>query len=184
MVTAWVCLLALTTPASAGLFNTPCPKGPDGFCAYAPCEPFLDEMSALARYRRQADDPGCPGHGQSSLLADQKQQNVDAMWGKVSTACIRKAVAIMRPVASLDVRVSYGERGSAVAQVRYTNNTKKTVKDATITCSAMRDTRAVGKGQGVATGPILEGASRDVEVRIDLTGEAFACVECELEVER
>ena len=90
---------------------------------------------------------------------------------------------IIRPVASIDVRVSYGERGSAVAQVRYTNNTKKTVKDATIACSAVRDARPVGKGQGLATGPILDGATRDVEVRIDLGGEAFACVECELAAE-
>jgi len=184
LLTAWVCLLALSTPASAGWFKTPCPKGPDGFCAYAPCEPFLDEMRALAGYRRQADDPGCPGHSQSSLLADQKQQSVDVTWGKVSTACIRKAAAIMRPVASIDVRVSYGQHGAAVAQVRYTNNTKKTVKDATIACSAMRDARAVAKGQGVAKGPIRDGATRDVEVRIDLGGEAFACVECELGIER
>ena len=184
MMLAWLCLAAVTTtPASAGWFGTPCAKGADGHCAYAPCEPFLDEMSALARYRRQADDPGCPGHGQSSLLADQKQKTVDALWGKVSTACIRKAVAILRPVASIDVRVSYGERGAAVAQVRYTNNTKKTVQDATIACSAVRDARTVGKGQGVATGPILDGASRDVEVRIDLGGETFACVECELGLE-
>lgn len=180
---ALLCLAAVATSARAE-WKTPCPKGPDGFCAYAPCEPFLDEMSALARHRRQADDPGCPGHGQASLLADQKQQNVDALWGKVSTACIRKAVAILRPVASIDVRVSYGERGSAVAQVRYTNNTKRTVKAATIACSAVRDARTVAKGQGVATGPITDGATRDVEVRIDLGGEAFSCVECELAAER
>ena len=77
LATAWVCLMALATPASAGWFKEPCPKGPDGRCLYAPCEPFLDQMRLLASYRRQADDPGCPGHEQASLLADQQQKTVD-----------------------------------------------------------------------------------------------------------
>ncbi len=184
LATALLCIFTLATPASAGWFKTPCAKGPDGFCAYAPCEPFLDEMRALATYRRQADDPGCPAHAQSSLLADEKQKSIDVTSGKVSTACIRQAAAIMRPVASIDIRVSYAEHGAAVAQVRYTNNTKKTVQDATISCSAMRDARAVGTGKGVARGPIADGATRDVQVSIDLAGEGFSCVECQLGVER
>jgi hypothetical protein len=184
LATAWVCLLALATPARAGWFKEPCPKGPDGFCAYAPCEPFLDEMRLLASYRRQADDPGCPGHEQASLLADQRQKSIDAMREKVSTGCIRQAVAIMRPVASIDVQVSYEDHGSAVTQVRYTNNTKRTVENATITCSAMRDTRVVGVGTGAVPGPIPDGATRDIQVKVALGSEGFSCVQCELGLER
>lgn len=184
LATAGVCLLALATAASAGWFKEPCPKGPDGHCLYAPCEPFLDQMRLLASYRRQADDPGCPAHEQASRLADLQQKTVDDAREKVSTGCIRQAVAIMRPVASVDVRVSYEDHGSAIVKVRYTNNTKRTVESATITCSAMRDTRVVAGGTGVAPGPIPDAATRDLQVRIGLAGEAFSCVQCDLGLER
>src|SRR6185369_6772519 len=116
-------LLLLPHSTQAGWFKDPCPKGPDGRCIEVPCEPFLAEIGTLASYRRQADDPGCPAHAQASALADRHQATVDESKAKMSTKCIRKAAALMRPVASIDVLRSYEERGTAIVLVRYTNNT-------------------------------------------------------------
>jgi hypothetical protein len=173
-----VLLCLMPTPASARWLKKPCARGPDGRCVEVPCGPFLDEMRLLATQRRKADDPGCPGHAQSSHQADLHQENVDRRTADMSTACIRKAAAIIRPVASIDVRRSYEDAGHAVAMVRYTNNTQRTLQNVVITCSAMRDTATVAVGKGVARGPIPAGARRDLEVKIDLAGAAFSCVEC------
>jgi len=103
----------------------------------------------------------------------------------MTTECIAKAVPIMRRVASIDVRNSYAEEGGrAGAQVRYTNNADRTVKSATISCSAMLDDRAVAKATATVVGPVATGATRDLQVTIDLAGASFACVECELTAER
>ena len=177
-------LLVPPRPTSAGWFKEPCPKGPDGHCIEEPCDPFLDEIRSLASYRRQADDPGCPEHAQASALADQRQQNVDRMQAKMSTKCIRKATELMRQVASIDVLRSYEQHGNAIVLVRYTNNSQRSVTEATITCSALRGKDVVATGTGVATGAIADGASRELPVRIDLRGASFECAQCELGPER
>ena len=175
----------LSTPAFAGWFKPPCPKGPDGHCVPVPCEPFLAEVRSLAAYRQKADDPGCPEHDQSSRLADQHQQIIDQEQGKMSTKCISQAAALLRPVASIDVQRSYeNDAGYAVALVRYTNNTGRPVQTATITCSAIRDADLVAAGKGVVPGPIPDGSSRDLPVMIDLAGARFSCVQCDLAVEQ
>jgi hypothetical protein len=175
----------LPTATRAGWFKEPCPKGPDGHCIPVPCDPFLEEVRALAAYRRQADDPRCPAHGQASHLADLQQESIDRSRAKMSTACIRKAAAIMRSVASVDVRTSYAnDAGAAVALVRYTNNAQRAVRDVTISCSALRDASVVGVGTGVIPGPIQDGASSDLQIRIGLAGAPFSCVQCELTIER
>lgn len=184
LVAVLSCLVLVPAPASAGWFGTPCPKGPDGRCVQVPCEPFLEEMRSLASYRRKADDPGCPAHAQSSHLADLHQEKVDRDKARMSTKCIRKAAAIMRPVASIDVRRSYEDAGHAVVVVRYTNNTPRTLQSATISCSALKDTAVVAVGETVAPGPIPKGTSRDLEVRIDLAGRSFSCAQCEPTLEQ
>jgi hypothetical protein len=177
-------LASWSAPASAQRWKS-CPKGPDGKCQWPPCEPFLADIETLATFRRKADDPRCPSHGQSSARADQLQRKVDQAEPTMTTECIAKAVPIMRRVASIDVRNSYAEEpGRAIAQVRYTNNADRTVKSATITCSAMQDDRAVAKATSVVAGPIAANATRDARVTIDLAGASFACVECELTTER
>jgi hypothetical protein len=178
-------LLVLPAAASARWFKPPCPRGPDGRCIEVPCEPFLEKIRILAIHRRRADDPGCPWQAQASRLAERQQAIVDQEKGKMSTACIRKTAALMRPVASIDVLRSYRDaNGSAVALVRYTNNAHRTVQDATITCSAMRDLTVIATGTGVAAGPIPADASRELPVRIPLGGAAFSCAQCELTLER
>ncbi len=178
-------LLSMPTPTLAGWFKEPCPKGPDGRCVQVPCEPFLDEMRSLAAYRRKADDPRCPGHAQSSRQADVHQEKIDREQAKMSKECIGKAVAILRPVASIDVQRSYqNDVGNAVALVRYTNNSHRTLQDATISCSAMRDADVVAVGKSVTPGPIPDGSSRDLQVTIELAGAAFSCVQCDLTLER
>lgn len=173
-----------SAPASAQRWKS-CPKGPDGKCQWPACEPFLADIEALATQRRKADDPRCPSRGQSSARADQLQQKVDRAEPTMTMDCIAKAVPTMRRVASIDVRNSYPEEpGRAIAQVRYTNNADRTVQSATITCSAMHDDRAVAKATTAVTGPIAKDATRDVQVRIDLAGSGFSCVECELTQER
>lgn len=175
-----VALLLAPSPTRAGWFKEPCPKGPDGHCVQVPCEPFLEEIRKLASYRRLADDPGCPGHAEASALADQRQESVDREKAKMSTKCIRKAAAMMRPVASIDVLRSYEQRGVAIVLVRYTNNTQQTLTRTTITCSAVRDQTSVATGTGTVNGPIPDGASRELPVRIDLGGAAFDCARCDL----
>jgi hypothetical protein len=177
-------LASWCAPASAQRWKS-CPKGPDGKCQWPACEPFLADIEALAAQRRKADDPRCPSRAQSSARADQLQRKVDQAEPTMTTDCIAKAVPIMRRVASIDVRNSYAEApGRAGAQVRYTNNTDRTVASATITCSAMQDDRAVAKTTAAVAGPVAKGATRDLQVSIDLAGASFACVECELTAER
>lgn len=177
-------LLALAPAARAERwFKPPCQRGPDGRCIEEPCDPFLDEIRALAAYRRLADDPGCPGHAEASALADQRQTRVDEMKAKMSTACIRKATEPMRQLASVDVLRSYAQGGTAIVLVRYTNNSQRTVAQAAITCAALRGKDAVATGKGVAVGPIASGATRELPVRIDLRGATFECARCELELE-
>ena len=172
-------------PTLAGLFNTPCPKGPDGRCVTAPCDPFLDRVRLVADYRRKADDPRCPAQEQSSRLADLNQEVVDREQATMSTECIAKAAAIMRAVASINVQRSYPDDvGDAVAVVRYTNNARRTVQSATITCSALRDAAVVAVGKAVVSGPVPAEAGRDVRVTIALAGAPFSCVECDLTLER
>ena len=138
-------------------------------------------MRNLAAYRQKADDPRCPAHAQSSRMADLGQETVDRRQAQMSTECIAKAAAIMRPVASIDVQRSYANAvGDAVALVRYTNNTRRALQSATISCSAIRDAAAVAVGKGVVAGPIPDGSSRDLQVTIALAGAPFSCVQCEL----
>lgn len=179
-----VALALASSPAQAGWFKEPCPKGPDGHCIEVPCEPFLEEIRKLASYRRQADDPGCPGHAEASALADERQESIDRDKAKMSTKCIRKAAALMRPVASIDVLRSYEQNGTAIVLVRYTNNTQQTLTRATITCSAIHEQKAVATGTGNVNGPVPDGATRELPVRIDLAGAAFDCARCDLGAER
>ncbi len=169
-----------SVPANAQRWKS-CPKGPDGKCQWPACGPFLDDIRTLATLRQKADDPRCPSQAQWSARADQQQQKIDATEAKMSTDCIAQAVPIMRRLASVDVRNSYPQApGQAIAHVRYTNNTDRTVANATITCSAMHDDKAVATGKAVVAGPIAKGATGDVQVTIDLGGAAYACVECDL----
>lgn len=177
-------LASWAAPASAQRWKS-CPKGPDGKCQWPACEPFLADIEQLATLRRKADDPRCPAQGQWSARADQQQRKIDASEAQMSTDCIARAVPIMRRVASIDVRNSYTEEpGRAVAQVRYTNNADRTVTSATITCSAVEDDRVIAKATATVAGPVATGATRDVQVKIELAGSSFACVECELTAER
>jgi hypothetical protein len=184
LATLLLALVLLPRPTHAGWFKEPCPKDPDGHCIEEPCEPFLEEIRSLASYRRLADDPGCPGHAQASALADMHQGSVDRSKAKMSTRCIRQAAALMRPAASIDVLRSYEANGNAVVLVRYTNNSQHSLTEATITCSALHGKEVVATGTGVATGPIADGASRELPVRIDLGGAAFECAACDLGPER
>lgn len=170
----------VAAPAFAERWKS-CPKGPDGRCIKIPCEPFLDEVRSLAANRRKADDPRCPTRQQASDRADMHQKNIDGIEAKMATECIAKAAAIMRPVASIDVQRSWtSEAGQGVAAVRYSNNTERTLQSATITCSAMRDDKVIAVGKTLVPGPIAKGATRDVQVTIELGGTAFSCVECDL----
>ena len=91
----------------------------------------------------------------------------------------------MRAVASIDVQRSYVDAaGDAVAVVRYTNNAQQTVQNATIACSAFRDATVVAVGKAMMSGPVPDGASRDVNVTIALAGAPFSCVQCDLTLER
>jgi hypothetical protein len=177
-------LACWSTPAGAQRWKS-CPKGPDGKCLRLPCAPFVADVQTLAALRRKADDPRCPSQAQWSARADQQQQKIDAIEAKMSTECIAKAVPIMRRVASIDVRSSNGDTaGRAIANVRYTNNTDRTLASATITCSAMHDDKPVARATATVAGPITGAATRDVQVSIDLAGAVFACVECELTAEK
>ena len=185
LVAVLLCLLTMPTLTLGGWFKPPCAKGPDGRCEEIPCEPFLVEVRSLAADRRKADDPRCPAHEQASHLADVHQETVNREQAKMSTKCIAKAAAIMRRVASIDVQRSYeNDVGYAVAVVRYTNNTHRTLQNATISCSAIRDADVVAVGKGVAAGPIPDGSSRDLQVMIELAGASFSCVQCDLTLEQ
>lgn len=184
-VLALLLLLACWPTAASAQRWKSCPKGPDGKCQWPACEPFLADIASLATQRRKADDPRCPSRAQASARADQLQQKVDQAEPTMTTECIAKALPIMRRVASVDVRNSYSQEGGrAVAQVRYTNNTDRSVASVTITCSAMQADRTVAKAAAVIADPIAANATRDVAVTIDLAGASFDCVECELTQER